>query len=117
MNLIIDTHLNNFNHPGFSFVVKIKWDDTEKANVPLHFHVLLGEGAVSMNSFVGSGWAKEIRVEDDVPFAAGEKFSMDIICQPDGFNVRHKKAFPVQHAPLRIKVEYFSNDLLYFFTN
>ena len=85
------SNLNKLNNvvcfPCHSFTVKLKWDDSPKANIALDMNMLMSEGVVILNTFVGSGWAKEMRIEDDVPYVPGEYFDMDIICQGDGFNV------------------------------
>lgn len=57
-----------------------------------------------LNSFVPSGWGKEIRIEEAVPFVERTPFVMDIVCEKDAYKVSHNTHYQLQSSRTRYKL-------------
>ena len=68
------------------FEVNLKYQQ-EGGDVAFCFNPRLNAGVVVRNSFLGGSWGPEERDQPSFPFAAGQQFTMIILCEPNEFKV------------------------------
>jgi len=73
------------------FAVNLRYKQ-DGGDIAFHFNPRLNEGVVVRNSQLGGSWGPEERDQPSFPFAAGQQFTMIILCEPNDFKVSNLRS-------------------------